>query len=88
MRILELIHEALISKVVVSKRFVAELSLALMRLLLCNDAEFNFVRNIYYKDPSLFKKQAVVDRYVDILAFTFGVQRADLNVVSLQHRTM
>ena len=29
----------------------------------------------------LFKKQTVVDRYVDILAFTFGVQRADLNVV-------
>lgn len=82
MRILELIHEALSSNVVVSKRFVAELSLAVMHLLLCNDAEFNFVRNIYYKDPTLFKKQAVVDRYVDILAFTFGVQRAHLNVVS------
>ena len=39
-------------------------------------------RNIYYQDPSLFKKQAVVDRYVDALAFTFGVQRANLNVVS------
>ena len=39
-------------------------------------------RNIYYQDPSLFKKQAVVDRHVDALAFTFGVQRANLNVVS------
>ena len=36
---------------------------------------------MFYKDPLLFKKQAVVDRYVDILAYTFGVQRADLNVV-------
>ena len=40
-------------------------------------------RNIYYKDPALFKSQTVVNRYVDILAYTFGVQRADLNVVSL-----
>ena len=43
-------------------------------------------RNIYYHDPSLFKKQAVVDRYVDALALTFGVQRANLNVVS--HRDL
>lgn len=39
-------------------------------------------RNIYYKDPALFKSQHLVDRYVDILAFTLGVRRADLNVVS------
>lgn len=39
-------------------------------------------RNIYYKDPALFKRQEVVDRYVDILAYTFGVRRAELNVVS------
>lgn len=39
-------------------------------------------RNIYYRDPALFKSQHVVDRYVDILAFTLGVRRADLNVVS------
>ena len=38
-------------------------------------------RNMYYKDPLLFKKQAVVDRYVDILAYTFGMQRSDLNIV-------
>lgn len=81
-------HEALISNVVVSKRLVAEFSRALVRLLLCDDAQLKLFRNIYYKDPSLFKKQAVVDRYVDILAFTFGVQRADLNVVSLQHLSL
>ncbi|KAL8781950.1 MAG: hypothetical protein Q9213_005789 [Squamulea squamosa] len=37
-------------------------------------------RNIYYKDAELFKSQKVVDRYVDILSYTFGIQRADLNV--------
>lgn len=39
-------------------------------------------RNIYYKDPALFKSQATVDKYVDIFAFTFDLQRSDLNVVS------
>ncbi|KAL8814815.1 MAG: hypothetical protein Q9223_005996 [Gallowayella weberi] len=56
LRILELIHEALVNNVVVSKRY------------------------IYYKDPELFKSQSVVDRYVDILSYTFGVPRAALNV--------
>jgi len=45
-------------------------------------ADSTTARNIYYKDPALFKSQHVVDRYVDILAFTLGVRRADLNVVS------
>ncbi len=40
------------------------------------------LRNIYYKDPSLFKTQTVVDRCVDALAYTFDVPRAKLNVVS------
>lgn len=39
-------------------------------------------RNIYYKDPALFRSQSVVDRYIDIVAYTLGVQRAALNVVS------
>ncbi|KAL8689390.1 MAG: hypothetical protein Q9218_004927 [Villophora microphyllina] len=56
LRILELVHEALVNNVVVSKR------------------------NIYYKDPELFKSQKVVDRYVDILSYTFGIQRHGLNV--------
>ena len=46
------------------------------------------VRNIYYQDPALFGKQAVVDRYVDALAYTFSLQRADLNVVSIEGVTL
>ncbi|MCJ1409440.1 hypothetical protein MMC19_003521 [Ptychographa xylographoides] len=57
-RILELIHEALVTNISTTKR------------------------NIYYKDPTLFLKQRTVDRYVDDIAFTFGVQRADLNVTA------
>ena len=38
-------------------------------------------RDIYYKDPALFLKQAVVDRYVDDVAYMFGVKRVQLNVV-------
>lgn len=38
-------------------------------------------RDIYYRDPVLFSKQAVVDRFVDDLAFTFGVPRMLMNVV-------
>ncbi|KAK8187120.1 Spo11/DNA topoisomerase VI subunit A [Phyllosticta capitalensis] len=39
-------------------------------------------REIYYRTPSLFLTQAVVDRYVDDLAFTFGVSRSALNVIA------
>jgi meiotic recombination protein SPO11 len=38
---------------------------------------------MYYRDPALFSKQAVVDRFVDDLAFTFGVPRLLLNVVGV-----
>ena len=38
-------------------------------------------RNIFYNDPTLFGNQAVVDRFVDDLAFTLGVRRLDLGVV-------
>ncbi|KAI9863699.1 MAG: hypothetical protein M1813_003722 [Trichoglossum hirsutum] len=57
-RILQLVHEALISDIITTKR------------------------DIYYKDPALFLKQAVVDRYVDDIACTFGVERDCLNVVA------
>ena len=40
------------------------------------------IRDIYYRDPTLFKRQAIVDRYVDDIAHTCGVTRADLHVVS------
>jgi len=39
------------------------------------------LRDIYYRSPDLFVKQAVVDRYVDDIACTFGVSRNVLNVV-------
>ena len=37
-------------------------------------------RDIYYRDPELFVKQAVVDRYVDDIAFSIGVPRQALNI--------
>jgi meiotic recombination protein SPO11 len=42
---------------------------------------------MYYRDPALFSNQAVVDRYVDELAYTFGVSRSLLNVVSIADRS-
>ena len=38
-------------------------------------------RDIFYKDPQLFVTQAAVDRQVDDIAFTLGVERSGLNVV-------
>ncbi|KAF2488355.1 DNA topoisomerase IV, alpha subunit [Lophium mytilinum] len=55
-RILELVHDALTSNAVITKR------------------------DIYYRSPDLFVKQAVVDRYVDDIACTFGISRNLLNV--------
>lgn len=40
-----------------------------------------FSRDIYYNDPALFGSQRVVDRLVDDLAYTIGVDRAALHVV-------
>ncbi|KAG8992790.1 endodeoxyribonuclease [Tulasnella sp. 427] len=37
-------------------------------------------RDIYYKDPVLFKRQSVVDKLVDDLAATFDLDRSDLGV--------
>jgi len=37
---------------------------------------------MYYRDPELFLKQRIVDRYVDDIAFNLGVKREALNVVS------
>jgi predicted RNA methylase len=36
---------------------------------------------MYYRDPELFVRQAAVDRYIDDIAYTFGVGRDALNVV-------
>lgn len=40
-------------------------------------------RDMYYKDPALFGSQSHVDRYVDDIAFTFGVTRTALNVTAV-----
>ncbi|KAL4903503.1 hypothetical protein BDW74DRAFT_179919 [Aspergillus multicolor] len=37
-------------------------------------------RDIYYSDPEFFGSQSVVSRFVDDLALTIGVERADLHV--------
>jgi hypothetical protein len=39
-------------------------------------------RDIYYRDPLLYKQQATVDRYVDDIAYNCSATRKDLNVVS------
>ncbi|KFY71813.1 hypothetical protein V499_08004, partial [Pseudogymnoascus sp. VKM F-103] len=39
-------------------------------------------RDIYYRDPDLFIKQAIVDRYIDDLAFTLSIPRNALNIVA------
>lgn len=76
MRILDLMHEALCDNVIVSKRCPSRWNSIWVRILLT----FRY-RNIYYKDPVLFKTQLTVDYYVDIIAYTFGVSRLALNVV-------
>ncbi|KAF4632534.1 hypothetical protein G7Y89_g5596 [Cudoniella acicularis] len=43
---------------------------------------WKFSMDIYYRDPNLFIRQAVVDRYVDDLAYTLGIDRDALNVVA------
>jgi len=42
-----------------------------------------YYRSIYYQNPELFGSQSYVDRLVDDIAYTFGVGRNELNVVSL-----
>lgn len=39
-------------------------------------------RELYYRDPKLFVRQAVVDGIVDDLAAGLGVRRSELNVVA------
>lgn len=48
---------------------------------LVNDT-FATKRDLYYRHPDLFIKQTVVDRYIDDLACTFGISRAQLNVTA------
>ncbi|KAH8805768.1 Spo11/DNA topoisomerase VI subunit A [Xylogone sp. PMI_703] len=86
LRILELSHEALVTGIVITKRF-ASLILHYSRHDFLHDIFFcslfsSKIRDIYYHDPDLFMKQSVVDRYVDDLSFTLGINRDALNVVA------
>ncbi|KAA8912426.1 Spo11/DNA topoisomerase VI subunit A [Sphaerosporella brunnea] len=39
-------------------------------------------RDLFYRNPTLFRRQAVVDKAIDDLACTFGVRRGELHVVA------
>ncbi|KAB8304012.1 hypothetical protein EYC80_005362 [Monilinia laxa] len=39
-------------------------------------------RDMYYRDPELFTKQVIVDRFVDDIAYTLGLKRDALNVMA------
>jgi meiotic recombination protein SPO11 len=54
------------------------------RLYSCN---LNARRDIYYIDPAYFQSQATVNSVIDDLAYTIGVNRLALNVVSSGERT-
>jgi meiotic recombination protein SPO11 len=71
-RLFCMIHEALISDVIVTKRY--------MNAIIIDEA--NDGRDLYYRDPNLFRSQHTVDRYIDDIARSFGVPRSLLNVVS------
>ena len=79
LRLLEIIHHALTNDYILTKRFWP----ALRAESLSWNADICRGRDIFYKDQALFKKQDNVDRAVDDIAFSFGVPRSSLNVVSL-----
>ncbi|EKD19458.1 meiosis-specific topoisomerase Spo11 [Drepanopeziza brunnea f. sp. 'multigermtubi' MB_m1] len=83
LRILELSHEALVTGIVTTKRLNAYMSLDCSIDAYYYPLPFQIPKiDIYYREPELFMKQAVVDRYVDDIAYTFGVNRDALNVMS------
>ncbi|KAK3325991.1 Spo11/DNA topoisomerase VI subunit A [Apodospora peruviana] len=84
-RILELVHEALLSGNLITKRFDIVwclISQMIMHNTLEDQADFVAHRNIYYQNIELFKSQSMVDNMVDNLALTLGVGRGDLNIVA------
>lgn len=74
-RILELSNSALVTGIVTTKR--------LQTILLLKTPMLSLYRDIYYQEPELFTSQSVVDRYVDDISYTLGVNRDALNVVGL-----
>jgi len=75
-RILELSHEALLAGTLITKRFVWPSRF--------HDRKSHACRNIYYQNTDLFKSQSLVDDLVDNIAFTLGIGREQLNIVSYQ----
>jgi len=71
-------HEAIINRTITTKRFFSRSEVFKVSTLTDSSRAH---RDIYYKDPALFVKQSVVDRYVDDIAFTFNVPRSALSVV-------
>jgi DNA topoisomerase VI subunit A len=67
-RVMEIIVETLVKDIIITKR------------LPCWRSEVE-CRDIYYRDPTLFKSQGTVDRIVNSLAYTLLIPRTCLHVV-------
>jgi meiotic recombination protein SPO11 len=76
LRILDVSRKAIAAGTVITKRshFPFYLFSSYRRLIVS--------RNIFYQNTDLFRHQRVVDNLVDDLAFSLGVGRDDLNIVS------
>lgn len=83
-RILAIIDQAMRVGQLISKRSVlgscTSNDAQSFELMLMSDS-----RDIYYIDPAYFRSQTTVDTVIDDLAYTIGVDRAALNVVSPCH---
>ncbi len=88
LQILHLSHEALVAGTVITKR-------SAFLILLYSQATTSIPstvdqrnrRAIYYQNPELFGSQRYVDELVDDIAFTFGLGRDALNIVSYSSET-
>jgi len=69
MRVIEIIVETLAKDIIITKRYLPL------------GGEGIEGRDIYYRDPTLFKSQGTVDRIVDSLAYTLLIPRPCLHVV-------
>jgi hypothetical protein len=86
MRILDLVSDQLVSKEIATKRFgspgLSSKKLLIVRLgRSCSLASIS--RDLFYKDPELFRKQTTVDKAVEVIANHFCVPRHNLNVVNI-----
>lgn len=75
MELMELMHEALAAGVMITKRYAEFNDDA------AGDEVDQYFSDMYYRDPALFGNQAVVDRYVDMIAVHLRVSRSVLHVV-------